>query len=49
VQVQVILSPARGSAHADRRALAQRLHDDIAQALHGPTEMPAASVAAPTV
>ena len=33
VQVQVSALPARGSAHADRRALAQRLHDDIAQAL----------------
>ena len=49
VQVQVVLLSARGSAHADRRALAQRLHDDIAQALHGPAETPAASVAAPTV
>jgi len=33
VQVQVTVLPARGTAHADRRALAQRLHDDIAQAL----------------
>lgn len=33
VQVQVSVLPARATAHADRRALAQRLHDDIAQAL----------------
>ncbi|HEU5296309.1 MAG TPA: lysophospholipid acyltransferase family protein [Burkholderiaceae bacterium] len=33
VEVRVSTLAARGSAHADRRALAQRLHDDIAQAL----------------
>jgi 1-acyl-sn-glycerol-3-phosphate acyltransferase len=33
VQVQVSILAARASAHADRRALAQRLHDDIAEAL----------------
>ena len=36
VQVRVSPLPARGSAHADRRALAQRLRDDIAQALQVP-------------
>jgi len=35
VQVRVTALPARGSAHADRRALAQRLRDDIDQALTG--------------
>jgi 1-acyl-sn-glycerol-3-phosphate acyltransferase len=33
VQVQVSILAARASAHADRRALAQRLHDDITEAL----------------
>lgn len=46
VQVQVIALPARGSAHADRRALAQRLHDDVAQALQWPAAAPASSQAA---
>ena len=36
VQVRVSALPARGSTHADRRALAQRLQDDIAEALEGP-------------
>jgi 1-acyl-sn-glycerol-3-phosphate acyltransferase len=36
VQVRVSALPARATAHADRRALAQRLHDDIAQALQQP-------------
>jgi 1-acyl-sn-glycerol-3-phosphate acyltransferase len=31
--VQVVLLPPRATAHADRRALAQRLRDDIAEAL----------------
>lgn len=35
VQVRVTALPARGSAHADRRALAQRLRDDIDEALTG--------------
>jgi 1-acyl-sn-glycerol-3-phosphate acyltransferase len=34
VQVRVIALTARGSAHADRRALAQRLRDDIQWALN---------------
>jgi 1-acyl-sn-glycerol-3-phosphate acyltransferase len=42
VQVQVSVLPARASAHADRRALAQRLHDDIAQALAWSSEAAAA-------
>lgn len=33
VQVRVSALPARGSVHADRRALAQRLQDDIEEAL----------------
>lgn len=33
VHLQVL--PAQGTAHADRRALAERLRADIAQALHG--------------
>jgi 1-acyl-sn-glycerol-3-phosphate acyltransferase len=33
VQVQVMVLPARGSRHADRRALSQTLRDDIAAAL----------------
>jgi len=33
VQVRITVLPARGTAHADRRALAQRLHDDVAAAL----------------
>ena len=36
VRVQVKVLSARASAHADRRALAQRLHDDIAQAMPWP-------------
>jgi len=47
VQVQVSALLARGSAHADRRALAQRLHDDIAQALQSPEPATAQSEAAP--
>jgi 1-acyl-sn-glycerol-3-phosphate acyltransferase len=34
VQVRVTALPARGSAHADRRALAQTLREDIQQALN---------------
>jgi 1-acyl-sn-glycerol-3-phosphate acyltransferase len=33
VQVEISALPARSVTHADRRALAQRLHDDIAAAL----------------
>jgi 1-acyl-sn-glycerol-3-phosphate acyltransferase len=40
VQVQVSVLPARATAHADRRALAQRLHDDIAQSLQGRSAAP---------
>jgi len=47
VQVQVSALPARASAHADRRALAQRLHDDIAQALQWSAVAPAAAQAEP--
>jgi 1-acyl-sn-glycerol-3-phosphate acyltransferase len=47
VQVEVSALPARGSAHADRRALAQRLHDDIADALRLPNAATAQSEAAP--
>ena len=36
VQVRVRVLPARGSAHADRRALAQKLREDIATALDLP-------------
>ena len=43
VQVQVSVLPARATAHADRRALAQRLHDDIAQALQWPAAAPASA------
>jgi len=43
VQVQVSALPARATAHADRRALAQRLHDDIAQALQRPAAAPASA------
>jgi len=46
VQVQVSVLPARATAHADRRALAQRLHDDIAQALQDRAAVPEPS---PTV
>ena len=46
VQVQVCALPARASAHADRRALAQRLHDDIALALRWTGASEAASEAA---
>jgi len=46
VQVQVSVLPARGTAHADRRALAQRLHDDIAQSLQGPSAAPQPAQAA---
>ena len=47
VHVQVRVLPARASAHADRRALAQRLHDDIAQALPALGDVPEAAQAAP--
>lgn len=40
VQVQVSVLPARATAHADRRALAQRLHDDIAQSLQWSSAAP---------
>jgi 1-acyl-sn-glycerol-3-phosphate acyltransferase len=43
VQVQVTVLPARATAHADRRALAQRLHDDIADALQQSALAPAPS------
>jgi len=43
VQVRVSALTARGSAHADRRALAQRLHQDIAQALDLPIAAPSAA------
>jgi 1-acyl-sn-glycerol-3-phosphate acyltransferase len=43
VQVDVRALPARASAHADRRALAQRLHDDIAQVLPSIGEAPEAA------
>jgi 1-acyl-sn-glycerol-3-phosphate acyltransferase len=33
VQVRVTVLPARATAHADRRVLAQSLHDDVAAAL----------------
>jgi len=46
VQVRVSALPGRGSAHADRRALAQRLHDDIAQALQGSESTPESAAAA---
>jgi 1-acyl-sn-glycerol-3-phosphate acyltransferase len=46
VQVRVSALPARATAHADRRALAQRLHDDVAQALQWPAAAPASSQAA---
>lgn len=49
VQVQVSALPARGSAHADRRALAQRLHDDVAQALQWPSAAPPPARAAHAV
>jgi hypothetical protein len=38
--VQVSVLPARATAHADRRALAQRLHDDIAQSLQWSSPTP---------
>jgi 1-acyl-sn-glycerol-3-phosphate acyltransferase len=47
VQVRVCALPARASAHADRRALAQRLHDDIAQSLQWPAVAPTSAQAEP--
>jgi 1-acyl-sn-glycerol-3-phosphate acyltransferase len=49
VQVQVSALPARGSVHADRRALARRLHDDVAQALQCPSAAPPSAQAAHAV
>jgi 1-acyl-sn-glycerol-3-phosphate acyltransferase len=46
VQVRVSALPARGSAHADRRALARHLQDDIARALQWPSVEPATPRAA---
>jgi 1-acyl-sn-glycerol-3-phosphate acyltransferase len=46
VQVQVSVLPARATAHADRRALAQRLHGDIAQSLQGLSTTPHSAQAA---
>ena len=46
VQVQVNVLLARATAHADRRALAQRLHDDIAQSLQGQRAAPKSAQAA---
>jgi len=48
VQVQVTVLPARATAHADRRALAQRLHDDIEQVLQESAAVRAPSQAAQT-